>query len=76
MDNTIIMNLVRKEEVTDDDIADGLYEICDEVHSSCGSSCPIYELGLHEGVGGCKYHKDGKLMLKDLRKYYEIMQEE
>jgi hypothetical protein len=72
----ILMKLVKFEEVTDEDIADELYEVCDRVHSSCDSECPVFEknggaVGANkpfEENRGCDCFKNGKAMLRFLRK--------
>lgn len=43
----LIQKLILGIRVTNADIDMALYEICDEVHSSCDNSCPVYEL--HNG---------------------------
>jgi len=62
--------------ITDEDIADDLYEICVRVHASCGSECPVYKKN-KGAVGadkpfdenrGCDCFKNGKAMLEFLRK--------
>ena len=37
MTNKIIEKLIRKEVITDEDLEDMLYEICDREHSSCNN---------------------------------------
>ena len=63
--NIIIEKLIRKEKITDRDIEDGLYEICEDTHASCGEECPVYDFKHEEGE--CQYFKNGKAMLKRLR---------
>ncbi len=67
--------------ITNKMIENELYEICDRVHSSCGYDCPVYAKfggipllpfngiidNLHYDTD-CKCFKDGKKMLKLLRK--------
>jgi len=79
MMDKLIIKLAFGEDVTDGDIANGLYEICDVVHSSCDSSCPIYKLNgnkvphtpgnLYGDEYGCDCFKSGTEMLKFIRKH-------
>jgi hypothetical protein len=53
-------------------ICEGLAEICENVHSSCDSSCPVYEInGEIPNTGktrhGCDCFKNGEAMLKFLQ---------
>jgi len=50
-------------------IENELDEICEREHSHCNSNCPIYKYSKLEI--NCKYHKDGKGMLKLLRRRYK-----
>lgn len=68
--NDLIMKLIKGEPVTDDDIAQELYEICDRVHSGCDTSCPVFTANGGQTVGfdeDCLCFKQGKKMLKFLR---------
>ena len=64
-------------QVTDDDIADELYEICSRVHASCDSECPVYRINggpvnLHkpfEENRGCDCFKAGHAMLRFIREH-------
>jgi len=71
MDSTILKKLIRKEQLTDDDIEGVLHDICEDVHSSCDSSCPIYKDVLIFKDWNCKYFKNGKAMLEALKMVYE-----
>lgn len=62
--------------VTEKDVVDELYEICDNVHSTCDDRCPVYRLNGHSAVGthkpfeenrGCDCFKNGKAMLEFIR---------
>lgn len=71
--DTILRKLLTKEKITNVDIASALYNICDSVHASCDSSCPIY--AIHDGVPnekkgpyGCDFFKNGEKMRKFLVK--------
>jgi hypothetical protein len=72
----LIVKLVLGEKVTKKDIYNALYEICDEVHSSCDSGCPVYELNEYKALGfekpfdenrGCDCFKNGKAMAKFIK---------
>ncbi len=71
----MINKLIRGEKITDEDIENELYEICDRVHSSCDNECPVYKKNggaLTNGKNweenrGCDCFKNGKAMLKYLR---------
>lgn len=73
--NDLLRNAILKEEITDNDIADALYEICDHVHSSCDSNCPIYnlygEVPKDWDDWNCAYFKNGHKMLRKLREAKE-----
>lgn len=47
--------------LTEDQIENLLFEVCDYVHSSCDIYCPVFELGGCEN-GECSMHKNGKKM--------------
>jgi hypothetical protein len=73
----LIIKLAKGEKISDEDIASGLYEICDNVHSSCDNSCPVYELNGGKALDtaknfkvnrGCDCFKNGTAMLKFIRK--------
>ena len=78
MDNTIVLKLVMKHEITDSDINDALYEICDSVHAGCDYNCPVYELngGLPPKESeygkkyGCDCFKSGSAMRAFIRLHY------
>jgi hypothetical protein len=68
--SSLIEKIVLKERITDKDIENELFEICDRVHSSCDESCPVYHSnGGYPVIGtpysdkyGCDCFKDGKKM--------------
>jgi len=68
--NIILQKLIKNEQITDDDIAEELYDICCAVHASCDSECPIFALEnkipMNENKE-CYYFKSGHKMLKKLR---------
>lgn len=70
---SFLKNYIKGKPITDTEIEDYLYDICDEVHSSCHSGCPVY--AAHNCVPntshsryGCDVFKSGKGMLEFLRK--------
>jgi hypothetical protein len=64
--NTLIKKLVMGKKPTAKEVQDELYEICDEVHSSCDCSCPVYDINKGpvdpSGPSGCACFKNGKKM--------------
>ncbi len=74
--NDILMKLVHFEEVSDEDIASALCDICERVHASCDSECPVYAkndgpVNPHkpfEENRGCDCYRNGMAMLEFLRK--------
>jgi hypothetical protein len=68
--NKLLQEAIEKRPITDNAIADALYEICDRVHATCYSDCPVYEKFYKEHKRSnfnCPYHKNGMGMLKYLR---------
>lgn len=72
----LIEKLALGEKITDKEIADGLYDICDSVHSRCSNDCPVYRLNGGSAPDtandfkvnrGCDCFKDGTAMLKFIR---------
>jgi len=72
----LIMKLIKNEQITDKDLAWELYDICDSVHSSCNSDCPVYELNGNSVPDtandwkvnrGCDCFKNGDEMLSFIR---------
>ena len=66
--NEIITKLIRKRPVTESDLKDVLYDICDTEHSSCNSNCPVYEANGGEPLWNpkhtdCQCYRDGGKML-------------
>jgi len=68
--DTIVEKLIKKQPITDADLSNELYDICDRVHASCDSECsecPVYPIIQEAGITDCPCHKDGDQMLKLLR---------
>ena len=66
--DTLLVKLILKKEVTEADIENALSEICDMVHSSCDSSCPVFAINKAVPDGDdCRCFKNCRRM----RKYIE-----
>ena len=65
----LIIKLIKKEPITDKDIANELEEICWNVHASCDTNCPVFRLNGNkipvddDSRYGCSCFKDGEKML-------------
>lgn len=69
MDTTILEKLIDKEKITDKDLENALYEMCDDLHATECYSCLMVRKGhIGENAGVCEYHKNGRKMLATLRK--------
>jgi len=40
--NKILEKLILKEPVTEHDIEEELYDVCDRVHATCYRECPVF----------------------------------
>lgn len=76
--NNLLIKIAQGEKITDDMIAEELYYVCNSVHSSCNSDCPVYSLNGNtipdtandfEVNRGCDCFKDGPAMLKFIREH-------
>lgn len=67
--NSLLEKAIKREKIEDQDIASALYDICEDVHSSCSNECPVFERYGHVpwSRGRCPFHKNGLLMLGYLR---------
>jgi len=74
----LIVKLAMGQKISDDDIASGLYDICDNTHSSCDGGCPVYRLNGYAVPDtandfnvnrGCDCFKDGQAMLEFIRSH-------
>ena len=72
----LILKLTNGENITDADLEQELHDVCDRVHSSCDSDCPVYHLNGNEAPDtakdfdvnrGCDCFKNGKKMLEFIR---------
>ena len=66
----ILIKLILAQKIKKEDIENALYEICDNVHSSCDSSCPVYDI-IGDGKE-CPCFKNGTAMLDLIKKHYHI----
>lgn len=69
----ILKKLIKKEQLTDEDLVVLLNSICEDEHFSCKNDCPIYtELFTVEQKeeSRCPYFKNGEKMLNDLYTFY------
>lgn len=55
--NDVVMKLIKGQEVTDEDLASELYEICSTVHGSCTDQCPVFKYN----SGGCIPYEHKKI---------------
>lgn len=60
----LILKLIQKEKIVEQDIYNELHEICDREHSSCNSDCPVYlvnqdEIPLNKETNKCICFKNG-----------------
>ena len=78
----IIRKLIAGEVVSELDVEDALYEMCDREHASCNDACLVYKLNgskipdLLKTSCGCDCFKDGCTMLnfiKNRLKENEVM---
>lgn len=69
--NKILEKLINDEIITDADIADDLYDVCDRVHATCDSECPVFavkgKVPWNGDRSNCRCFKDGLKMLNFLR---------
>lgn len=72
----LLLKLAKGENITDADLENELYEVCDRVHSSCNSDCPVYNLNGNSVPDtakdfkvnrGCDCFNNGKKMLEFIR---------
>lgn len=76
MNQNLLNKMIAGSVVTEDDLINVLYEICDDEHSSCNDNCPVYDANGDRCPGddkpfsenrGCDCFKNGALMLQFLR---------
>lgn len=72
----LLLKLIKHERITDRDLEDELYEICERTHSTCDYECPVYEINdgrvpdtAHDFKinRGCDCFKSGASMLEFIR---------
>ena len=68
----ILIKLIHEKKVVIDVLYEALYEICDSIHSSCDSECPVYAIRENIGNGfeicNCLCFKNGKKMYDFIKK--------
>ena len=73
--NALLAKALAGQPATDADIAESLFETCDNVHTGCDSTCPVYAANNNHvpnttgNHGGCDCFKNGKAMLAFLRSH-------
>ncbi len=65
--NELLKKLIKGKDVKEKDIYDALYEICEDVHSGCDGSCPVYEIN-GDIPDECPCFKNGKKMYDFIKK--------
>lgn len=71
----IIVKLAKGMTPTEEDLTDALWDICDDVHSSCDFRCPVFDMngGKIPSKDGhqwnCSCFKNGTAMLKFIREH-------
>ena len=71
MNPVLLDKIINKKRITEKDREEILHQICEDTHSGCDFSCPIWSdvLSVEQRVNSdCPYFKNGKKMLKALRK--------
>lgn len=66
----LIVALVTGQKVTDKDIQNELYNICDREHASCNSDCPVFALKTKEeqdNLDSCSTFKNGEKMMNFIK---------
>ena len=68
----LLMKIIKKEEISDEDLAEVLFDICCSEHGSCNNNCPVYLI--NKGIprqdnnyGTCSCFKLGNKMLEFIR---------
>jgi len=71
---SLILKLIKGQPLSDADLEELLYDICDGEHSSCNNNCPVYDLNggwapdtIPIYNHGCDCFKNGAKMLKFIR---------
>lgn len=78
MEESMLLKLIKGEPISDNEIGEELYDICDRVHSGCNSDCPVFrlngnkvlreELSYTKHDAGCDCFKNGREMLRFIRR--------
>jgi len=74
----LLIAIATGKKINDADIANALYEVCDNTHSSCDDNCPVYRLNGSKTPDtandfrknrGCDTFKNGTAMLAFIREF-------
>ena len=67
---SVWIKLAKGEKVTEKDLENALCEVCDDVHSTCDYTCPVYEIMTQKQRDrhDCPCFKNGKVMLAAIRR--------
>lgn len=69
-----VESLVVGFKVSKEDLKPILFEVCDYVHASCNSCCPVYAMGGLKD-GDCDHHKDSDSMYEFIKHGVIAMEE-
>ena len=69
---TSVIEWARTGNISDKNLSNELYEICESEHASCNSGCPVYSLNgksipMNEDRSNCSCFKAGFAMLEFIR---------
>lgn len=70
---SLLLKVIKREEITDEDIEEELYDVCEREHHSCNSDCLVYLVNgnchpdTKDGNYGCDCFKNGNAMLEFIR---------
>lgn len=68
MSDHLVLKVIAGKKISERDVWNELYEICEDTHSSCDSSCPVYRLNgdefpsSSESEDDCFCFKNGRKM--------------
>lgn len=71
----LLVKIILKKPIEDDDITNAMYEVCDAVHASCNPECPVFAINnkipMNENCTNCSCFKNGQAMIDYIRKNYK-----
>lgn len=76
--DSLLIKIAKGQPITEKEIENALYDVCDNVHGSCDCQCPVYSLNGNKVPDtaneyrvnrGCDCFKSGKQMLKFIREH-------